>query len=551
MREGAEVRSAWAALEAHYREIEGLQLRELFARDPGRFAELSVEACGIFMDFSKGRLTRETLGLLGRLADAVDLQGWVERMFAGHPVNGTERRAALHVALRNRGNRPIVVQGQDVMPEVNEVLARMARLSEAVRHGDWRGYTGKAIRSVVNIGIGGSDLGPAMVATALAAYGRPDLTGHFVSNLDGTDLAETLARVDPETTLFVIESKTFTTQETLANARSARAWLVSRLGDERAVARHFVAVSTSEERVRDFGIDPENMFGFWDWVGGRYSVWSAIGLPVAILVGMDRFERFLAGAHAMDEHFRTAPWGENLPAILGLLRVWYANLFGAPTHAVLAYDYALRLLPAYLQQLEMESNGKRVTRDGLPVGRQTSAVVWGAPGNNGQHAFYQLLHQGTRLVPADFIVAVEAQHELPGHQEGVLANALAQTEALMRGRSEEEARAELAAAGLAGEVLDAAVPHRVLPGNQPTTTLVYQRLTPEVLGALVALYEHEVFVQSVVWGINAFDQWGVELGKQLARVIQPELLPGAQVSGHDASTAGLIALVRRRRPLAR
>ena len=317
------------------------------------------------------------------------------------------------------------------------------------------------------------------------------------------------------------------------------------------MARHFVAVSTSEERVRDFGIDPENMFGFWDWVGGRYSVWSAIGLPVAILVGMDRFERFLAGAHAMDEHFRTAPWGENLPAILGLLRVWYANLFGAPTHAVLAYDYALRLLPAYLQQLEMESNGKRVTRDGLPVGRQTSAVVWGAPGNNGQHAFYQLLHQGTRLVPADFIVAVEAQHELPGHQEGVLANALAQTEALMRGRSEEEARAELARAGLAGEALDGAVPHRVLPGNQPTTTLVYQRLTPEVLGALVALYEHEVFVQSVVWGINAFDQWGVELGKQLARVIQPELLPEARMSGHDASTAGLIALVRRRRPLAR
>jgi glucose-6-phosphate isomerase len=439
------------------------------------------------------------------------------------------------------------VGGKDVMPEVNEVLARMARLVGAVRDGSWKGHTGKPIRSVVNLGIGGSDLGPAMAATALAAYGRADLTGHFVSNLDGTDLAETLALVDPETTLFVVESKTFTTQETLTNARSARAWLVQHLGDERAVARHFVAVSTSAERVREFGIDLDNMFGFWDWVGGRYSMWSAIGLPVAILVGMERFEGFLAGAHAMDEHFRSAPWERNLPAILGLLRVWYANLFAAATHAVLPYDYALRLLPAYLQQLEMESNGKRVTRDGQPVTRQTSAVVWGAPGNNGQHAFYQLLHQGTRLVPADFLVPLESQHELAGHHEGVLANALAQTEALMRGRSAAEARAELAAAGFAGKALDAAVPHRVLPGNQPTNTLVYQRLTPEVLGALVALYEHEVFVQSVVWRINAFDQWGVELGKQLARVIQPELAPHAPLSAHDASTAGLIRLARDRR----
>ncbi|MCU0935228.1 MAG: glucose-6-phosphate isomerase [Gammaproteobacteria bacterium] len=547
MHEGPEVQAAWEALEAHYREIEGLHLRDLFARDPERFPRLTAEACGIFLDYSKGRVTAETLVRLAHLADAVDLRGWTDRMFAGEAINGTEDRAVLHVALRNRANRPIRVGGEDVMPEVNEVLARMARLVGAVRDGSWKGHTGKPIRSVVNLGIGGSDLGPAMAATALAAYGRADLTGHFVSNLDGTDLAETLALVDPETTLFVVESKTFTTQETLTNARSARAWLVQHLGDERAVARHFVAVSTSAERVREFGIDLDNMFGFWDWVGGRYSMWSAIGLPVAILVGMERFEGFLAGAHAMDEHFRSAPWERNLPAILGLLRVWYANLFAAATHAVLPYDYALRLLPAYLQQLEMESNGKRVTRDGQPVTRQTSAVVWGAPGNNGQHAFYQLLHQGTRLVPADFLVPLESQHELAGHHEGVLANALAQTEALMRGRSAAEARAELAAAGFAGKALDAAVPHRVLPGNQPTNTLVYQRLTPEVLGALVALYEHEVFVQSVVWRINAFDQWGVELGKQLARVIQPELAPHAPLSAHDASTAGLIRLARDRR----
>jgi glucose-6-phosphate isomerase len=387
-----------------------------------------------------------------------------------------------------------------------------------------------------------------MVTTGLAAFVQPGLSGYFVSNLDGTHLAETLAQVDPETTLFVVESKTFTTQETLTNARSARAWLVERLGDEGAVARHFVAVSTSVERVRAFGIDTENMFGFWDWVGGRYSVWSAIGLPVAILVGMDRFEEFLAGAHAMDEHFRTAPWDRNLPVTCGLLGIWYVNMLGAHTQAVLPYDFALRLLPAYLQQLEMESNGKRVTRDGEPVSALTCPIVWGAPGNNGQHAFYQLMHQGTRLVPADFILAVESQHELPGHQEAVLANGLAQTEALMRGRHADEARAELAASGLSGAALEAAVPHRVLPGNQPTTTIVYQRLDPQVLGALVALYEHKVFVQSVCWGINAFDQWGVELGKQLAKVILPELESEAAVPTHDASTNGLIRYIRARRP---
>ena len=548
MSQSPEVRSAWMALEAHHREVAGLHLREIFGQDAGRFERMSLEACGLFVDFSKNRITDETLARLRALAGAAELRSWIDRMFRGEAINNTEGRAVLHVALRNRSNRSIDVQGRDVMPEVNGVLTRMRRLAEEVRSGAWRGFTGQPIRSVVNIGIGGSDLGPAMVATGLAACTQPGLTGYFVSNLDGTHLAETLAQVDPETTLFVVESKTFTTQETLANARSARAWLVDRLGDERAVARHFVAISTSAERVRAFGIDTENMFGFWDWVGGRYSVWSAIGLPVAILVGMDRFEAFLAGAHAMDEHFRTAPWERNLPVTLGLLGVWHSNLLGAHTHAVLAYDYALRLLPAYLQQLEMESNGKRVTRDGAPVVGLTCPIVWGGPGNNGQHAFYQLMHQGTRLVPADFIVAVESQHELPGHQEAVLANALAQTEALMRGRNAEEARAELAAGGFSGAALEAALPHRVLPGNQPTTTIVYQRLDPQVLGALVALYEHKVFVQSVCWGVNAFDQWGVELGKQLARVILPELESANAVPEHDASTNGLIRYIRARRP---
>jgi glucose-6-phosphate isomerase len=544
MTQSPQVRSAWAALREHHRAVAGLHLRELFARDPGRFDRLSAQACGLLVDYSKHRVTDETLVRLRGLADAMDLRGWTRRMFDGEPINATEGRAVLHVALRNRSNRPMRVAGEDVMPAVNAVLARMRRLADDVGGGRWLGHTGKPVRSVVNIGIGGSDLGPAMVATALAAHVRPGLTGYFVSNLDGTHLAEILAGLDPETTLFVVESKTFTTQETLTNARSARRWLVERLGDERAVARHFVAVSTSAERVREFGIDTDNMFGFWDWVGGRYSVWSAIGLPVALLLGMDGFEDLLAGAHAMDEHFREAPWEANLPVTLGLLGIWYTSLFEAHTHAVLPYDFALRLLPAYLQQLEMESNGKRVSREGQPVVGHTCPVVWGAPGNNGQHAFYQLMHQGTRLVPADFVVAAESQHELPGHQSAVLANALAQTEALMRGRTAEEARAELAAAGLSGEALEAAVPHRVLPGNQPTTTILYRRLTPRVLGALVALYEHKVFVQSVCWGVNAFDQWGVELGKQLARVIQPELEGDRDGSGHDGSTSGLIRAVR-------
>jgi glucose-6-phosphate isomerase len=470
-------------------------------------------------------------------------------MAGGDAINNTEGRAVLHVALRNRGPQPVPVDGEDVMPAVRAVLERMRAFSEAVRSGAWRGYTGQRIRAVVNIGIGGSDLGPAMVTAALRPFHSPGLKAYFVSNLDFTHIGGTLAELDPETTLFIVESKTFTTQETLTNARTARAWFLERMGhDEKAIAKHFVAVSTNTEQVTQFGIAPENMFGFWDWVGGRYSLWSAIGLPIAVMVGMDRFEELLAGAHDMDAHFQGAPWRENMPVLLGLLGVWYNNFFGAPTHAVLPYDYALRDFPAYLQQLEMESNGKRVTREGEAVDYATCPIVWGAPGNNGQHAFYQLLHQGTRLVPSDFIVPVENDRHSVDHENAVLANALAQTEALMRGRTEAEARAELEARGLTGAALDFQVPHRVLPGNQPTSTLVYRSLTPRVLGALIALYEHKVFTQSVIWGINAFDQWGVELGKQLAKVILPELAGERPVSDHDASTAGLIEYLRARRP---
>ncbi len=539
---------AWEALYTHHRSLADVHMRDLFAQDPQRFQSFSTQACGLLMDYSKHRLTAETMTLLRNLADAVELRAWIERMFSGEKINSTEGRAALHVALRNRSNRPILVDGQDVMPEVNEVLRRIRTFTDAVRTGEWRGHTGKRIRAIVNLGIGGSDLGPAMAVTALKAFADPDLSAHFVSNLDSTQISEVLDIVDPETTLFIVASKTFTTQETLTDARTARGWLVTRLGDEKAVARHFVAVSTNTKKVREFGIDTANMFGFWDWVGGRYSMWSAIGLPIALMIGMDHFEELLYGAHVMDEHFRTAPWERNLPVLLGLLGVWYIDCFQAPTHAVLPYDYALRLLPAYLQQLEMESNGKRVTRLGEPVGHLTCPVIWGAPGNNGQHAFYQLMHQGTRLIPADFIVAVHGQHERPGHQAAVLSNALAQTEALMRGRTFEQAKAELERSGLKGSALEAAIPHRVLPGNQPTTTIMYSRLTPELLGSLVALYEHKVFVQSACWEINAFDQWGVELGKQLAKVIEPELRGEAAVTGHDGSTTGLINHLRERGP---
>ena len=535
---------AWKALKAHHREVAELSMRELFAADPGRFEKFSLRWDEFLFDFSKNRITAETLPLLLDLARQVGLGARIEAMFGGRRINRTEDRAVLHVALRNRGGRPMTVDGVDVMPKVRAVLDKMRAFSEEVRSGRWLGFTGKPMTDVVNIGIGGSDLGPLMVCEALRHYAHPRLRVHFVSNVDATHLAETLKSLDPATTLFIVASKTFTTQETLTNAWSARDWLVAKLGDEAAVGRHFVALSTNAEAVGAFGIDPENMFEFWDWVGGRYSLWSAIGLSIALAVGMDRFEELLDGAHAVDEHFRSAPLEENVPVIMALLGVWYVNFFGAESHAVLPYEQYLSRFPAYLQQGDMESNGKRVTLDGEVVDYATGPIIWGEPGTNGQHAFYQLIHQGTRLIPCDFIAGVNSLNPLGRHQPILLSNFLAQTEALMKGKSEAEARAELEASGLAPDEVEKLLPHKVFPGNRPTNSLLYRRLTPRTLGALIALYEHKIFVQGVVWNVNSFDQWGVELGKQLAKAILPELEGEKAPTGHDSSTLGLIEYYR-------
>jgi glucose-6-phosphate isomerase len=536
--------AAWRALEEHAKALAGVHLRSLFADDPERFARFSLRLDDLLLDYSKNRITAETMDLLLALARAAEVEAWRDRMFAGERINVTENRAVLHVALRNRANRPILVDGVDVMPAVNVVLERMRGFAEAVRAGAWRGHGGAAITDLVNIGIGGSDLGPAMVCGALQPYQRPDLRPHFVSNVDGAHLADTLAGLDPARTLFVVASKTFTTQETMTNAGSARAWLVERLGSEAAVARHFVAISTNARAVAAFGIDPANMFEFWDWVGGRYSLWSAIGLPIALAVGMDRFEALLAGAHAMDEHFRTAPLERNLPVVLALLGIWYRNFHGACSHAVLPYDQHLARLPAYLQQGDMESNGKSVRRDGAAVGCATGPIIWGEPGTNGQHAFYQLIHQGTELIPADFLAAAISHAPLGDHHDKLLANFLAQTEALAFGRTEAEARAELVAQGLAGDALAALLPHKLFAGNRPTNSILYRQLDPATLGRLIALYEHKIFVQGIAWQINSFDQWGVELGKQLAQRILPELAATGPITGHDSSTNGLIDNIR-------
>ena len=531
---------AWRALTDHYYEIGERHMRDWFAQDPQRFDRFSLRFEDILLDYSKNRITAETLGLLLDLARERDVPGWIGRLFAGEKINSTEDRAVLHIALRNRSDRPIRVDGEDVMPAVNAVLEKMRAFTGLVRGGTWKGFSGQPIRDVVNIGIGGSDLGPLMVTEALKPYGSDALRVHFVSNIDGSHIAETLKRLDPATTLFIVASKTFTTQETLTNAQTARAWLLADAGDESAVARHFVALSTNTEAVRAFGIDPVNMFEFWDWVGGRYSLWSAIGLSIALYIGMDAFEELLAGAHALDEHFRTAPLDRNLPVILGLLGVWYVNFFDAETHAILPYDQYLHRFPAYFQQGDMESNGKRVTRDGVHVDYHTGPVIWGEPGTNGQHAFYQLIHQGTRLVPADLLAAAESHNPLGEHHRILLANFFAQGEALMRGKTEAEARAELEAQGLSGAALERLLPHKVFPGNRPTNSILYRKLTPRTLGSLIALYEHKIFVQGVIWGINSYDQWGVELGKQLARAILPELAAPGAATGHDASTRGLI-----------
>ena len=536
---------AWKALEAHFEEVSGLQMRDLFDADPERFAKFSLEFGEILLDYSKNRITGETLPLLLDLARQADVEGWRGRMFAGERINLTEDRAVLHTALRNRANTPVMVGGEDVMPAVNRVLAHMGDFVGRVRSGEWKGYTGKAITDVVNIGIGGSDLGPVMVTEALKAYADDErLRVHFVSNVDGTHIAETLKRVDPETVLFVIASKTFTTQETLTNAHTARDWFLASAGDEAHIAKHFCALSTNGEGVSAFGIDTANMFEFWDWVGGRYSLWSAIGLPIALYLGMQRFEALLDGAHAMDRHFVEAPLEENMPVILALLGIWYNNFFGAESHAILPYDQYLHRFAAYFQQGDMESNGKFVDRQGARVDYQTGPVIWGEPGTNGQHAFYQLIHQGTKLISADFIAPIESHNPLgrgiDGHHPILLSNFFAQPEALMKGKNSAEARAELEGAGISGEALEALLPHKVFEGNRPTNSLLLQKITPFNLGALIALYEQKIFVQGIVWNINSYDQWGVELGKQLAKAILPELAGDAEVSGHDASTNGLI-----------
>ncbi|MHA7838838.1 MAG: glucose-6-phosphate isomerase [bacterium] len=534
------------ALRGRAEAIGEIPLHQLFEREPRRFDRMSIRWQGLLVDYSKNRIDEQAFELLLNLARAAEVEAWRERMFLGEVVNTSERRPALHVALRNRSDDPVRVGGRDVMPDVRAVLDRMRELSESVRNGDWKGFTGEPIRDVVNLGIGGSDLGPRMVTTALDTFRGDGPRVHFVSNVDGRALARVLEEVDPERTLFIVCSKSFGTQETLTNARTARRWLVEALGDERAVARHFVAVSTSRERVEDFGIDPEQMFEFWDWVGGRYSLWSAIGLSIAISIGMEGFDALLEGAHAMDVHFRDAPLDRNIPVVLALLGIWYADHLGAETHAVFPYSEDLRLLPAHLQQLDMESNGKSVRRDGRPVEGTTAPIVWGAPGTDGQHAFFQLLHQGTRLVPTDFLVPIEPPPgSPPEHHRILVAHALAQTEALARGRDAEETRERLEAEGLDAEAVEREVPHRVVAGNRPSNTILFDRLDPWHVGALVALYEHRVFVQGVVWEIDSFDQWGVELGKTLAESILGELSGKPRRHAHDPSTEGLLEAIRR------
>jgi glucose-6-phosphate isomerase len=538
---------AWQALQAHHKTLARIHMRDLFAQEANRFERMSLRLDDLLLDYSKNRATTRTLSLLLDLAQAAELPGWIERMFRGERINATERRAALHVALRNRGNRPIEFDGRDVMPAVNDVLRRLQEFVTAVRGGQWTGYDGRRITDVVSIGIGGSYLGPEMATLALAAYadGGPRL--HFVANVDGADLATALAGLSPATTLFVVISKTFTTIETLTNARTARDWFRAQAGAEGDLARHFVAVSNNVAACAEFGIDPARAFEIWDWVGGRYSLWSAVGLPVMLAVGFEHFAALLDGAHAMDEHFRTAPLDRNMPVLLGLLGLWYIDFSGAETHAVLPYDHGLRRLPAYLQQLEMESNGKRVTRDGEAVEYATGPVIWGEPGTNSQHSFLQELHQGTRLIPADFLLPAVSAYPSGPHHELLIANCLAQSEALMKGRTEAEVRAELEAAGLRGAEVERLVRPKMQPGNQPTNTLLFRHLDPRTLGMLVALYEHKTFTQGVIWRINSFDQWGVELGKQLATTLANDLRAPESATAHDSSTTGLLVALRKLR----
>jgi glucose-6-phosphate isomerase len=534
----------WRELQTHQHEIESLQMSELFVEEPARFERFSIRWKGLLLDYSKNRITPKTMELLLELARQAGLEKKRDAMFDGESINVTEHRSVLHTALRRPSGYTLQIDGLDLSTEIADVLAQMKDCCERVISGTWTGFTGKRMTDVVNIGIGGSDLGPYMVTEALRPFAHGQLQVHFVSNIDGTHISETLKRLNPETTLFIVASKTFTTQETLTNAMSAREWFLKHATDASHIAKHFVAVSTNRTKVVEFGIDEANMFRFWDWVGGRYSLWSSIGLSIAFFLGFDHFQELLNGAHEMDEHFRQTPLESNIPVLLALLGIWYNNFFASSSHAVIPYDQYLHRFPAYLQQLDMESNGKQVTYDGSAVDYATGPVIWGEPGTNSQHAFFQLLHQGPQVIPADFIVPLKTQNPAGEHHDILLANCFAQTEALMKGKNEQEVRKELEASGCSVSELNMLLPHKVFPGNRPTNTILLEEINPFTLGSLIAMYEHKVFVQGIIWEINSFDQWGVELGKQLAKVIFPEIQGGEKVSGHDSSTNALINAYR-------
>jgi len=531
---------AWKALSEHWLEVRDVHMRDLFDKDPLRFEKFSVKFNDILLDFSKNRITEETVLLLTELARESDLEQWIDKMFSGELINHTEKRAALHTALRNRNNSPIEVDGEDVMPNIQRVLAHMEQVSKSIRNGEWKGFSGRNILDVVNLGVGGSDLGPVMVTEALQPYGKSGLRVHFVSNVDPSHICDTLRTLNPETTLFIVSSKSFTTQDTIQNARTARDWLLEVARDEDAIAKHFIAVAANTQAAVEFGIAEENIFEMWDWVGGRYSLWSSIGISIAIYIGMDRFKALLEGAFDMDEHFRTAPFEKNIPVIMALLGIWYNNFFNADTYAVLPYDQHLHRFPAFLQQVDMESNGKSVTRDGKQTDYSTGPILWGELGITGQHAFYQSLHQGTKLVPTDFMVPIESLNPVGHHHAILLSNFFAQTEALTQGKTIDEARKELEDEGLNKKDIEDLLPYKVFKGNKPSNTILFRALTPRTLGSLIAMYEHKIFVQGVIWNINSFDQWGVELGKQLADTIFKQLSAREPVENHDGSTNGLI-----------
>lgn len=530
---------AWSKLANHFKEIESTHMRDLFASDSTRYDKFNLSFEQLLVDYSKNRLTQETIDLLMALAQECQLNEAIQSMFSGETINQTENRAVLHIALRNRSNSPIYVEGKDVMPQINNVLAQIEKFSDNLRNGTWKGYSGKAITDLVNIGIGGSDLGPLMVTEALRPY-HANITPHFVSNVDGSHLAEVLKLVNPETTLFIIASKTFTTQETMTNALSARQWFMDKSNQQGEVAKHFVAVSTNEAAVKSFGISPENMFVFWDWVGGRYSLWSSIGLSIACTIGFKNFVSLLEGAHAMDNHFKSQPLEKNIPVLLALIGIWYTNFFDAASEAILPYDQYMHRFAAYFQQGNMESNGKSIDRNGKPVHYSTGPIIWGEPGTNGQHAFYQLIHQGTQLIPCDFIAPIKSHNPMGDHHDKLLSNFFAQTEALMLGKTKEEVESELRAAGMGEQQVAFHTPFRFFEGNRPTTSLLVDLVTPRMLGILIAMYEHKIFTQGVIWNIFSFDQWGVELGKALAKRILPELGSAEEVTSHDSSTNGLI-----------